>query len=402
MSTPPPRVVVVGAGIIGAAVAKHLAERGVRVIVLEAAPGHAQGATAASWAWLNANYKEPKHYFDLSVESMRLWRECGDVATFTGCLFLHDERPDLAEPGYPQRAVQGAELLELEPGLCPALAARCTHARLYPSEGWTDPVEATDWFLARARAQGAEVLYGQQVEGVARGPDGRARGVVVAAPAGGGAPAAARVHEAGAVVIAAGGGSAALAASLGHELPLLHKPAVVLLTAPLPPGLVRRMVITSGAEQTGSVFILQRHDGRVVIGETSPSEAATTDTSPAAAERLLRAAAAAVPALGAATAEGMQLGFRPFPADGYPVLGWLPSCPNAYLAVTHSGLTLAPLVGALVAEEVAVAGGPPSAATLERLAPYRPDRAFPAAGAALPDAVGTAWADALTGGTRAK
>jgi len=77
---------------------------------------------------------------------------------------------------------------------------------------------------------------------------------------------------------------------------------------------------------------LQRSDGRFLIGETQPSEASNTDTSSKNAARILQLAADAVPALSAAKVQGMFVGYRPYPADGYPVLGWLPSCRNAYVA----------------------------------------------------------------------
>ena len=58
-------VAVIGAGVIGAAVAQRLAEKGVAVILLDRAePG--SGTTAASYAWVNANRKLPRAYFDLS------------------------------------------------------------------------------------------------------------------------------------------------------------------------------------------------------------------------------------------------------------------------------------------------------------------------------------------------
>lgn len=44
--------------------------------------------------------------------------------------------------------------------------------------------------------------------------------------------------------------------------------------------------------------------------------------------------------------------WRPIPKDGRPVLGFIESCPNVYLAVTHSGATLAPIIGQLATIEM--------------------------------------------------
>jgi glycine/D-amino acid oxidase-like deaminating enzyme len=66
--------------------------------------------------------------------------------------------------------------------------------------------------------------------------------------------------------------------------------------------------------------------------------------------------------------ERLTLGFRPMPTDELPVMGSLPTCRTIHVAVTHSGVTLAPIVGRLTAEEVL------SGSRAELFAPYRPDR----------------------------
>ena len=63
-----------------------------------------------------------------------------------------------------------------------------------------------------------------------------------------------------------------------------------------------------------------------------------------------------------------MIGFRPVPEDGYPIIGPAPRAPDIHVAVTHSGVTLAPILGETVAAEVA--GGQRVAS----LAPYRPER----------------------------
>ena len=57
------RVIVVGAGIIGASIAWHLAKAGADVTVVEA--GETGGvATRNSWAWINATWGNPETYFE--------------------------------------------------------------------------------------------------------------------------------------------------------------------------------------------------------------------------------------------------------------------------------------------------------------------------------------------------
>jgi glycine/D-amino acid oxidase-like deaminating enzyme len=66
--------------------------------------------------------------------------------------------------------------------------------------------------------------------------------------------------------------------------------------------------------------------------------------------------------------ENMKIGVRPMPQDERPIVGPVPGMAGLYVAVTHSGVTLAPLVGQLVAQEVTT--GQPS----PLLAEYRLER----------------------------
>src|ERR1700684_3049881 len=68
------RIVVVGAGIIGASIAYHLVKRGAKVVIAEAVrPG--AGATEKSFGWINATFsKRPREYFDLNQLGMAGWR----------------------------------------------------------------------------------------------------------------------------------------------------------------------------------------------------------------------------------------------------------------------------------------------------------------------------------------
>jgi glycine/D-amino acid oxidase-like deaminating enzyme len=67
------RVVISGAGIIGASIAYHLVKLGANVTVLEKQrPGF--GATEDSFAWINSFSKQPRSYSDLSLYGIADWR----------------------------------------------------------------------------------------------------------------------------------------------------------------------------------------------------------------------------------------------------------------------------------------------------------------------------------------
>jgi glycine/D-amino acid oxidase-like deaminating enzyme len=88
------------------------------------------------------------------------------------------------------------------------------------------------------------------------------------------------------------------------------------------------------------------------------------------ARRILSIAEQFVPGMRAAEIEDVFIGWRPLPVDGHPVIGPSPARPSAYLAIMHSGVSLAPIVGELVAKEI-LSGQ--QAAEIEA---YRPDRDF--------------------------
>ena len=64
----------------------------------------------------------------------------------------------------------------------------------------------------------------------------------------------------------------------------------------------------------------------------------------------------------------MTVGWRPLPEDGHPVIGFSAAAPKVYIAVMHSGVTLAPVVGRLAATEILDGVG------VELLEPYRLER----------------------------
>src|SRR5580692_8516326 len=123
-----PRVLIVGAGIIGASVALHLVRAGARVTVTDAnEPGGI--ATRNSWAWINASWGNPEPYFRLRVRAMQEWHRLerdvpGLDVTWAGSL-LWELRPDQLEAfalehaawGYDVRRVDRTTARLLEPHL---------------------------------------------------------------------------------------------------------------------------------------------------------------------------------------------------------------------------------------------------------------------------------------------
>jgi glycine/D-amino acid oxidase-like deaminating enzyme len=172
-----------------------------------------------------------------------------------------------------------------------------------------------------------------------------------------------------AVVLAAGLEVTRLAAMVGVYIPQEDSPGVVVRTDPQARLLHSVPVVYMPPINTHhqEVHLRQLADGALMIGEGS-QESLSRDDSQAHADDLLGRAMHYLPALGGARAIPVPVGYRPMPLDGYPVLGFARQAPNVYIALTHSGVTLAPLIGQLASIEIL------DGARVEALDPCRPER----------------------------
>jgi glycine/D-amino acid oxidase-like deaminating enzyme len=112
-------------------------------------------------------------------------------------------------------------------------------------------------------------------------------------------------------------------------------------------------------------------DASVVLHSREVDTLIDTDEHPAELVRLLHESAQhVVPELGNSRIVQTRVADRPIPADGFPSVGAVPSVPGYYEAVSHSGITLGPVVGRLLASEILTGHRD------EMLADFRPER-FP-------------------------
>ena len=363
-----PEVVVIGAGVVGASIGYHLAKSGVPVTMIDReSPG--SRTSKVSFGWINALGKRPKHYHRFSRLSMdaysALLEDLGPNAGIGSGGGLHWPAPDaqgiadmkrlaleLDGLDYPYQLMTPKEAGELEPNFhVDGVQGPMLYA---PIERWADGD-----LLARSLANGA-VNHGASVmaqtsvkEIVAQG--GKVTGVSTS----GGFVAAATV------VVAAGTASVGLLAPLGYRLPL-DRVVGVLAVVSAPPDLVTRVLYP------GQYHVRPTTDGRVAIGCGEMDFFADEDTDasspPAWADLMLQMAQKDCPRLGSSRVEELRVGARPMPSDELPIIGYLPSIQGAYVATMHSGVSLAPIVGQTVTEEI-TSGRIPS-----MLEPYRPER----------------------------
>jgi glycine/D-amino acid oxidase-like deaminating enzyme len=370
---------VIGAGVLGICVAARLAEAGTTVTLLEQAqPGH--GATRASFAWLNANEKVPRGYHDLNHAGMRAWaglsaslggaawyRPAGNIEwadRAAGRAQLAARVRRLTDWGYPARLVDVAEATVLEPSLRLPGQASDVEVAWFPSEGYLLTGLLVSQLAGRAVQRGVTLLTGEP--GRVTGLDAADSTVRVRTAGGQLIPADVVVCCAGRWVpqLAALAGTTSPVPLTGWAEPGATAPGLVVQAGPVTSHAPMRVV------HAPQVY-LRPHPGGLVHLEAPD---ATVDLhTPGAdlrrwAEELLRRARRVVRGLYHANVTSYQVCVRPMPADGHPIVGWLPGATSVYVAVTHSGVTLAAHLAQLITTEL-LSGRP-----VAELAPYRPGR----------------------------
>ena len=367
------RVVVVGAGILGASVAARLAGAGLRVTLLDQdQPGRA--TSRWSFAWINSNDKGPRPYHDLNHAGMRAWAELApdldgdawyrlsghvELATADTAAELQARVKRLTDWGYPARMVGAAEAAKVEPALhVPPDAA----AAFFPGEGYLLTGLLIARLVARAQRHGAHVRTGEpgRVTGLDTRPGASPR---VRTAAG-------EVLEADEAICCAGRWTPALAAVplVPWETSGSTAPGLVVRVGPVaPPGPVR-LVHTpelSLRPHPGGLLHLEAEDAAAAVDLHTPEPELRRW-----AAELLRRARRTIRGLDDARVVKLKVCVRPMPADGQSIVGRLPGAPGVYVAVTHSGVTLAAHLSRLIATDLTT-GTPPAVLT-----PYRPGR-FP-------------------------
>jgi len=373
----PADVVVIGAGVVGAACAWHLARMGLSVTVVDRGPV-AGGTTGAGEGNLLVSDKAPGPELELALLSLKLWQgiaeELPDVEyDRKGALVVADSAPALRgllqtaakqrDAGVQAHPVAATALAEYEPHLASDLAGG-VH---YPDDAQVQPMLAAARLLAAARDLGAQLRCHVEVTGLLRSGE-RVTGVRTRAGD----------LRSGAVVNAAGTWAGEIASMAGIRLPIAPRRGFILVTEPLP-RVVRHKVYAADyvaavesddADLQVSPVVEGTAAGPVLIGSSRERVGHDRTISVDVLRRLAAAAIRLFPVLAGVAAIRAYRGFRPYTPDHLPVIGPDPRSPGLLHACGHegAGVGLAAGTGHLIAQSVF--GEAPDL----DLRPFRPER----------------------------
>ncbi len=372
------RVVIVGAGVVGACTALALRDAGLEVTVVER-DEVASGTSSRAEGNILVSDKPPGPELDLALDSGRRWAELahrvGSAATEyepKGGLVVATS-PEALGPLQDFAQAQRAAGVIAEPvthlqALEPHLARGLAGGIYYPQDAQVQPVLATVAVLREAVREGAAYRPGVEVTGVRRGPDGTLIAVTTSA---GELPA-------DVVVNAAGTWGGRVGERLGAPVPVLPRRGFLLVTEPLPPFVRHKVysadyvanVVASSEQLQTSCVVEGTRGGTIVIGASRERVGFDATMSAAIVARLARQAVALFPRLAEVSLLRVYRGFRPYCPDHLPVIGPDPRAPGVVHACGHegAGIGLAPATGALVA--AMLTGRTPAVDP----APFRPER----------------------------
>lgn len=355
---------MVGAGIVGMAVAARLAGAGLDLTVVDRA-GPAAGTSSSGEGDLLVSDKLPGPELDLALRGIDLWRQWGEKTGKAfefekkgGLVVAHDDAAlaELSSLARLQKAqgvavdlVRGEELQQFEP----ALSRELKGGAVYPQDCQVQPMLAVAGLAREVVERGGRVVAGVDVLRAESDANGAVAVVVTSVG---------NIAVGGWVVNAAGPWAAQVACRLGAKIAVAPRRGHVLVTEPLPP-LVRRKVFEASyvgsvhqgdAERACSSVIEATASGTMLLGSSRESVGFAPDLDPGIVANIARRAVEIVPALAGARLMRAYVGFRPATPDRLPIIGPDPRVGGLLHATGHEGagvglaLVTAELVESLV------------------------------------------------------
>ncbi len=335
MSSTAYEVVIVGAGIVGAACADEFASRGMRVAVVDR-DVVGSGATAAGMGHIVV-LDDSEAQFALTRYSQRLWQalrpELPAAVEYEQCgtIWMAADEEEMAEVqrkhgyytrlGVPTTVLDSQALKRLEPNLRAGLAG----GLLVPEDAVVYPPCAARFMIERAQKSGAQLVSGSVAEighGRVRMSDGS--------------------EIAGEIIVNAAG---AWSPELTPGIEIKKRKGHLVITDRYP-GFLRHQLVELGylksahsVSRDSVAFNVQpRRTGQILIGSSRQYGAEQKDVDHDILRRMLQRAQEYMPGLGSMSAVRTWTGFRAATPDKLPLIGPCPGDKSLFLATGHEGL----------------------------------------------------------------
>ena len=332
-------VVIVGAGIVGAACAYECVQRGMRVAVIDrdVVGGGATGAAMGHIVVMDDSDAQ----FALTRYSQSLWLElrpelppeveyeqCGTIwvaADETEMIEVLRKRAYYGRNAVPVEVLSSSDLERLEPNLRKGMAG----GLVVPQDGVLYPPCAARFLMDRALVNGAVLCAGATVSRIGNGEAQLSDSTVLSAAI---------------IVNAAGAWSPTLTSGIDVKKRKGH-----LVITDRYPGFIRHQLVELGylksahsvSADSVAFNVQPRKNGQMLIGSSRQFGAEHKDVDQEIMCRMLKRAQEYLPALAQTSAIRAWTGFRAATPDKLPLIGPWPPDPSIYLATGHEGLGIA-------------------------------------------------------------
>lgn len=346
-------VIIIGAGVVGAAIAHYCTAAGLSVRVLDRGqPG--SGTSSRCEGNLLVSDKEHGAELDLANYSLALWR--GELAEFahlwefenkggiivasqeSSMMSLHRALQTQRQHGIAVDEIDTDQLRELEPNISP----QSVGAAYYPDDCQVMPMLLVSHLLRMARDRGASVHSQTEVTGFLT------RGEHVT-----GVRTTKGIFTADAVINAAGPWAANVAATAGVSVPVTPRRGYVMVTEPMPFRVFHKVYAAEYIDNVGSSeeglqtspVVEGTQAGSILVGSSRERVGFDATPNPEALRQIAGNAIALFPFLSQVRVLRHYFGFRPYSPDHVPVIGPDPRAPGLWHACGHEGAGVGLSVG---------------------------------------------------------
>lgn len=346
-------VLVIGAGVIGAATAYFAAKAGLSVTIVDQGLP-ASGTSSACEGNILVSDKELGPELELTRYSLSVWK--GELAEHRHLWefeakggIIVASRPSSLESLHRVMAVQrgfGVVVEELDPAALrraePHITPDALGGAYYPEDSQVQPMLVAAHLVRLATEAGAEFHTGATVTGMLRDGD-RVTGVRTTRGD----------FPAGNVVNCTGTWAGEIGALAGVNVPVMPRRGFVMVTEPLPPMVHHKVyaaeyidnVGSSDAGLQASPVVEGTPGGTILVGSTRERVGFDRTVSTEALRRLAQNATGLFPFLAGVRAIRHYHGFRPYCPDHLPVIGHDDRAPGLWHAAGHEGAGIGLSVG---------------------------------------------------------